>query len=103
MMIWLSPSPRKKGEEKLLSAIRLRPTPRGSFGLRKYTEGKKPLLYTLFEPTEGGSAIPAQNTPQVRLTYEVNVNTGSPDLMALRGAARSTIPLNGRLMEAIEA
>lgn len=54
------------------------------------TNGKKhPFLYTLFEPNEGASAIPGQHSPQIRQTFEVNVYTGSPDLMAM-----SSVPNN---------
>jgi leukotriene-A4 hydrolase len=50
----------------------------------QHTEGKShPLLYTLFESIEGASVIPGQHTPQVRLTWEVNVETGSRDMIAL--------------------
>lgn len=50
----------------------------------KFTTGKKhPLVYTLFEPNEGASVIPGQHSPQVRLSWEVNVSTGSSDLIAL--------------------
>ncbi|HEV8052262.1 MAG TPA: hypothetical protein VGP47_07195, partial [Parachlamydiaceae bacterium] len=50
----------------------------------KFTAGKKhPLLYTLFEANEGASVIPGQHSPQIRLSWELNVSTGSPDLMAL--------------------
>lgn len=54
------------------------------------TNGKQhPFLYTLFEPNEGASAIPGQHSPQIRQTFEVNVHTGSPDLMAM-----SSVPNN---------
>lgn len=50
----------------------------------QFTTGKKhPLLYTLFEANEAASALPGQHSPQIRVTWEVNVNTGSPELMAL--------------------
>ena len=50
----------------------------------KFTTGKKhPLLYTLFEANEGASVIPGQHSPQIRLSWEVNISTGSPDLIAL--------------------
>ena len=79
--------PNKKGPEEVVINYKTPPDASGIFWVEgKYTEGKKPLLYTLFEPTEGASAIPGQHTPQVRLTYEVNVNTGSPELMALSSA-----------------
>lgn len=56
----------------------------------EYTEGKQhPLVYTLFEPTEGASAIPGQHTPQVRLTYEVNAKTNHPDLIALSSVSNN--------------
>lgn len=59
----------------------------------QHTEGKNhPLLFTLFECTEGASVIPGQHCPQVRMTYEVHVKTGSPDLMAL-----SSVPNNPTL------
>lgn len=44
--------------------------------------GQYPLVYTLFQPTEGASAIPGQHSPQVRLTYEINVKT-DPGFLAL--------------------
>lgn len=51
---------------------------------KKFTTGKQyPLLYTLFQANEGASVIPGQHSPQVRLTWVVNVSTGSSDLMAL--------------------
>lgn len=54
------------------------------------TEGKRhPLLYTLFESVEGASGIPGQHSPKVRLTYEVNVHTKSPDLMALSSVSNN--------------
>ncbi len=56
----------------------------------EYTEGKQhPLVYTLFQPTEGASAIPGQHTPQVRLTYEMNVQTNHPDLIALSSVSNN--------------
>jgi len=52
-----------------------------------YTTGKKhPLLYTQFEANEGASALPGQHSPQVRLTWHVNVKTGSEELIALSSA-----------------
>lgn len=68
-------------------AIRYRTSPKatGIFWVDpQFTEGGKyPLVYTLFEPNEGASAIPGQHTPQVRLTYEINVQTGNPKFIAL--------------------
>lgn len=56
----------------------------------EHTEGKRhPLVYTLFEPTEGASAIPGQHTPQVRLTYEIHVHTNDPDLIALSSVSNN--------------
>jgi hypothetical protein len=64
---------------------------------KEYTEGKQhPLVYTLFEPIEGASAIPGQHSPQVRLTYEINVKTGRPELMALSSVSNNPKERNER-------
>ncbi len=82
-------------------AIRYRTSPQatGIFWIDpEHTEGKEhPLMYTLFQPTEGASAIPGQHSPQVRLTYEVHVNTNNPDLIALSSVSNNptTNSLNG--------
>jgi hypothetical protein len=40
-------------------------------------------MYTLFEPNAGAGVIPGQHSPQIRLSWKVNVATRSPDLIAL--------------------
>ncbi len=74
-------------------SIRYRTSPRatGIFWIDpQYTEGGQyPLVYTLFQPNEGASAIPGQHSPQVRLTYEVNVQTNDPDLIALSSVSNN--------------
>jgi leukotriene-A4 hydrolase len=56
----------------------------------KYTEGKQhPLVYTLFQPIEGASAIPGQHTPQVRLTYVLNADSGSSERMVLSSVSNN--------------
>lgn len=51
---------------------------------KEYTSSQKhPLMYTLFQPNEGASAIPGQHSPGIRMTYEVDASTGSSELMAL--------------------
>lgn len=51
---------------------------------KELTAGKEhPLFYTLMQPNDGAGVLPGQHSPQVRLTWEVSVETGSGDLMAL--------------------
>lgn len=77
--------PPEKGLGEVVIKYRTTPDSKSVYWIDKEcTHGKQhPLVYTLFETNEGASAIPGQHTPQVRLTYEVNAHTGSPDLMAL--------------------
>lgn len=57
---------------------------------KEYSHGKNlPLMYTLFQSNEGASAIPGQHSPQIRLTYEVNVNTRNPQFMALSSVSNN--------------
>ncbi len=54
------------------------------------TEGKKhPMLFTQAETIDGASFFPSQHTPQVRLTYNLTINTGSPELMAVGSAVNN--------------
>lgn len=46
-------------------------------------EEKQPVLYTQAEDIIGSSWLPGQHSPQVRVSWEVNINTGSPNLMAV--------------------
>ena len=77
--------PAKKGLGGVSIRYRTSPKATGIFWVNKeQTHGKKhPLVYTIFQPSAGASAIPGQHTTQVRLTYNINAHTGSPDLMAL--------------------
>lgn len=85
------PIPPKKGLGEVLIKYRTSESATGVFWVDKeYTAGKKePLMYTLFQSVEGASGIPGQHTNQVRITYDVNCRTGSPDRMAL-----SSVPNN---------
>lgn len=82
--------PTKKGLGKVSIKYQTHPDAEGIFWIDKqYTEGQKhPLLYTLFEPV-GSEVIPGQHTPQVRLTFEVNVKTNNPDYMALSSVSNN--------------
>lgn len=88
--------PPKKGFGSVSIEYMTKPSSSSVFWIDKeYTEGKEqPLLYTLFQPNEGASAIPGQHTPQVRLTYEVNVLTGNPELMALSSVTNNPTKRN---------
>ena len=83
--------PAGKGLGQVSIKYRTSPDASGIFWIDKEcTEGKQhPLLYTLFESVEGASGIPGQHTPKVRLTYEVNAHTHSPDLMALSSVSNN--------------
>jgi len=83
--------PTKTGLGKVSIQYRTSKDASGVFWIdQECTEGKKhPLLYTLFQAVEGASGIPGQHTPMVRLTYEVNAHTNSPDLMALSSVANN--------------
>lgn len=83
--------PAKQGLGTVSIQYKTDPEASGMFWIEdQYTDGKEhPLLYTLFEPTEGASAIPGQHSPQVRLTFEVNVKTGNPELMALSSVSNN--------------
>ena len=85
------PIPADRVEGTVSIRYRTSPQATGIFWIDpEYTEGKQyPLVYTLFEPTEGASAIPAQHSPQVRLTYEIHVNTNNPKLIALSSVSNN--------------
>lgn len=77
--------PAKVGPGKVVIKYRTSDSATGVFWVDKqYTNGQQhPLMYTLFYPNEGASVIPGQHSPGIRLTFEVNAFTNSPDLMAL--------------------
>lgn len=75
----------KQGQGTVSIQYRTSPEASGIFWIEKeFTDSKKhPIVYTLFQHNEGASVIPGQHTPQVRLAYEVHIQTGNPDQMAL--------------------
>ncbi len=83
--------PSKKGLGEVSIAYKTSPKASGIFWVDKqYTEGKEhPLLYTLFEATEGASAIPGQHTPRVRISYEINAMSGDKQMMVLSSVSNN--------------
>lgn len=83
--------PGQKGTGTVSIRYSTQPDSTGLFWVDKaFTEGKKePLLYTLFQPSEGASVIPGQHSPQIRMTYEVNANLESSELMALSSVSNN--------------
>ena len=52
-----------------------------------FTDGKKhPIFFTQAEPTDGASWLPGPHSPQVRMTYKLSVNVGSPEMMLVASA-----------------
>lgn len=90
--------PSKKGAGTISISYQTQPDATGIFWIDKqYTEGQvHPLLYTLFQPTDGASVIPGQHTPQVRLTYVVNAKSSSPDLMVLSSVSNNPTSRNDK-------
>lgn len=85
------PIPPKEAAGSVAIRYRTKDSATGIFWVDpQFTEGgEHPLVYTLFQPTAGASAIPGQHSPQVRLTYELNVKTGNPALLALSSVSNN--------------
>lgn len=85
--------PLKAGPGKVSITYKTQANANGIFWIGKEsTEGKQhPMIYTLFQETEGAAVIPGQHSPQIRMPYRVHVNTNSPDLMALSSVKNNPV------------
>lgn len=48
------------------------------------TDGKEfPMLFTQAQAIDGPSFLPGQHSPQIRVPYSINIDTGNPNLLAI--------------------
>ncbi len=77
------PKDKRTGEVQI--GYKTTPSSQGLFWRKpEETYGKKyPMLFTQAEAIDGAHFIPGQHSPQVRMTYKVNVNSPDPALMVI--------------------